>query len=138
MSEGERTMGKLLFLNACFTDDSRTKVLADAVLKKWDGEIEEVILNDGSIKALTKEQLDKRMQLQESGDFSDDMFKYAKQFADADVVVIAAPYWDMSFPAALKNYIEQMNVSGITFDMNGEGVITTKCKADRMVYITTN
>lgn len=130
-------MGKLLFLNACFTDDSRTKVLADAVLKKWDGEIEEVILNDGSIKALTKEQLDKRMQLQESGDFSDDMFKYAKQFADADVVVIAAPYWDMSFPAALKNYIEQMNVSGITFDMNGEGVITTKCKADRMVYITT-
>lgn len=130
-------MGKLLFLNACFTDDSRTKVLADAVLKKWDGEIEEVILNDGSIKALTKEQLDKRMQLQESGDFSDDMFKYAKQFADADVVVIAAPYWDMSFPAALKNYIEQMNVSGITFDMNGEGVITTKCKTDRMVYITT-
>lgn len=130
-------MSKLLYINACFTDDSRTKVLADAVLKKWDGEIEEVKLNDGSIKALTKDQLAKRMQLQETSDFSDEMFKYAKQFASADAIVIAAPYWDMSFPAALKDYIEQVNVCGITFDMNGEGLVTTKCSADRMVYITT-
>ncbi len=130
-------MSKLLYINACFTDDSRTKVLADAVLKKWDGEIEEVKLNDGSIKALTKDQLAKRMQLQETSDFSDEMFKYAKQFASADAIVIAAPYWDMSFPAALKDYIEQVNVCGITFDMNGEGVVAPKCSADRMVYITT-
>lgn len=130
-------MSKLLYINACFTDDSRTKVLADAVLKKWDGEIEEVKLNDGSIKALTKDQLSKRMQLQETSDFSDEMFKYAKQFASADAIVIAAPYWDMSFPAALKDYIEQVNVCGITFDMNGEGVVAPKCSADRMVYITT-
>ena len=93
-------MSKLLYINACFTDDSRTKVLADAVLKKWDGEIEEVKLNDGSIKALTKDQLAKRVQLQEAGDFSDEMFKYAKQFASADAIVIAAPYWDLSFPAS--------------------------------------
>lgn len=130
-------MSKLLYINACFTDDSRTKVLADAVLKKWDGEIEEVKLNDGSIKALTKNQLAKRMQLQEAGDFSDEMFKYAKQFASADAVVIAAPYWDMSFPAALKDYIEQVNVSGITFDLNDAGGVVPKCNADRMVYITT-
>lgn len=130
-------MSKLLYINACFTDDSRTKVLADAVLKKWDGEIEEVKLNDGSIKALTKEQLAKRVQLQEAGDFSDEMFKYAKQFASADAIVIAAPYWDLSFPASLKDYIEQVNVCGITFDMNSEGAVTSKCNADRMVYITT-
>lgn len=130
-------MGKLLYVNACFTDDSRTKVLADAVLKKWDGEIEEVKLNDGNIKALTKDQLAKRMQLQEAGDFSDEMFKYAKQFASADAIVIAAPYWDMSFPAALKDYIEQVNVCGITFDLNNEGRTISKCNADRMVYITT-
>lgn len=130
-------MGKLLFINACFTDDSRTKVLADAVLKKWDGEIEEVKLNDGSIKALTKDQLVKRTQLQETDNFSDEMFKYSKQFASADAVVIAAPYWDLSFPASLKDYIEQVNVCGITFDMNSNGVVTPKCNADRMVYITT-
>ena len=130
-------MSKLLYINACFTDDSRTKVLADAVLKKWDGEIEEVKLNDGSINALTKGQLAKRMQLQEAGDFSDEMFKYAKQFASADAIVIAAPYWDLSFPASLKDYIEQVNVCGITFDMNSNGAVTPKCSADRMVYITT-
>ena len=130
-------MSKLLYINACFTDDSRTEVLADAVLKKWDGEIEEVKLNDGSIKALTKDQLAKRVQLQEAGDFSDEMFKYAKQFASADAIVIAAPYWDLSFPASLKDYIEQVNVCGITFDMNAEGAVAPKCKADRMIYITT-
>ena len=131
-------MGKLLFINACYTDDSRTKILADAVLKKWDGEIEEVKLNDGSIKALTKDTLEKRMKLQEAGDFSDEMFSLAKQFANADVVVVAAPYWDYSFPASLKAYIEQVNVCGITFDLKDDETWSPKCKADRMVYITTS
>ena len=41
------------------------------------------------------------------------MFDLAKQFAEADEVIIAAPFWDLSFPAALKQYFEQINVLGI-------------------------
>ncbi len=30
------------------------------------------------------------------------MFLYAKDFAESDIIVIAAPYWDLSFPSILK------------------------------------
>ena len=42
------------------------------------------------------------------------MFDLARQFARAEIIVMAAPYWDLSFQAALKQYLEQVNVVGIT------------------------
>ncbi|MGN0989033.1 MAG: NAD(P)H-dependent oxidoreductase [Eubacteriales bacterium] len=36
------------------------------------------------------------------------MFSYAKQFESVDVIVIFAPYWNLSFPASLKTYIENI------------------------------
>lgn len=40
------------------------------------------------------------------GRLDDAMFRFSHQFAAADKIVIAAPYWDLSFPAILKTYIE--------------------------------
>lgn len=37
--------------------------------------------------------------------YDDEMFRYARQFAAADRIVIAAPLWDLSFPAQLKVYL---------------------------------
>ena len=51
--------------------------------------------------------------------------------------MIAAPYWDLSFPAALKNYIEAVNVVGITFAYTEEGIPYGLCKAERLIYVTT-
>ena len=65
------------------------------------------------------------------------MFDLAKQFASADQVVIAAPYWDLSFPAALKQYFEQINVLGITFEYSPQGTPIPLCKASRLYYVTT-
>ena len=95
-------MSKLLFVNACIREESRTKLLADAVVKKWNGEVEEVDLTSGNIKPLDKETLKVRIAKQEAKDFSDPVFELAKQFKEAEAVVIAAPFWDYSFPAVLK------------------------------------
>ena len=39
-----------------------------------------------------------------AGDFSDDMFRYARQFGDCRrTVVMAAPYWDLLFPAMVED-----------------------------------
>ena len=65
------------------------------------------------------------------------MFALARQFAQADDIVVAAPYWDLSFPAVLKQYIEQINVSGVTFRYSEEGIPEGLCKANRLFYITT-
>jgi FMN-dependent NADH-azoreductase len=65
------------------------------------------------------------------------MLRYAKQFAEADEIVIAAPFWDLSFPALLKAYVEQITVSGITFEYI-EGRPYGLCKAKRLTYVTTS
>ena len=41
------------------------------------------------------------------------MFDLASQFQQADEIVIAAPYWDLSFPAILKLYLENIYVTGV-------------------------
>ena len=53
-----------------------------------------------------------------------------------DRVVIAAPFWDLGFPALLKLYIENICVDGITFGANETGVFGL-CKAKRLLFLTT-
>lgn len=130
-------MSKLLFINACIREDSKTKILADAILEKWDGEVIEVPLGDGKVKPLTTESLKKRMKLRETQDYSDDIFALARQFKEADTVLIAAPYWDFSIPAALKAYIENICIEGLTFELKEDGSYRTLCDIDRLVIVTT-
>ena len=59
------------------------------------------------------------------------MFDLARQFARAEIIVMAAPYWDLSFQAALKQYLEQVNVVGITFRYSEEGQPVPLCRARR-------
>ena len=68
--------------------------------------------------------------------FDHPRFRYAWQFKEANKIVIAAPFWDLSFPALLKVYIENLCVDGITFGCNENGCFGT-CNADKLVYITT-
>lgn len=125
---------KILFINACVRNGSRTKELADHFLEDTEGEITEVNLYKENIFPLDGIGLEKRM----SGDYSDTEIKWAKQFAEAEVIVIAAPFWDLSFPAVLKIYLENITVSGITFEYSNEGRPVGKCKAKKLYYITTS
>ena len=65
------------------------------------------------------------------------MFNLARQFSEADKIVIAAPFWDLSFPASLKQYFEQINVTGITFYYTDEGIPKGLCSATDLYYVTT-
>ena len=128
----------ILFINACVRKESRTKRLADYLLNKLDGEIKEINLEKENIQPLTRETLDLRTNLIGAKDFDNPMFDYAKDFAKADTIVIAAPFWDLSFPASLKCYIEAINVLGLTFGYSSEGVPYGLCKAKKLYYITTS
>ena len=65
------------------------------------------------------------------------MFDFAKQFAAADTIVISAPYWDLSFPAVLKNYIENIYVTGIVSAYGEDGMPVGLCRATKLYYVTT-
>lgn len=85
--------------------DSRTYRIAKELLNKLNGTVEEVNLSNENIQPLNWESLQKRDEYIRSGDFSSPIFKYAKRFANADEIVIAAPYWDLSFPSIVKIYL---------------------------------
>ena len=126
-----------LYINCCVREESRTDRLARAVLQKLGGNFTERKLYEEKLRPLDRETLEKRTSLIESGDYSDRMFDYAKQFASADTIVLAAPYWDLSFPATLKTYIENIYVTGIVSAYNESGMPVGLCKAKELYYITT-
>ena len=125
---------KILFINACVRPKSRTAELSQHLLNRLDGEITEVNLYKEKLSPLDPEGLEKR----DSHDFSGEEFKYARQFSKADIIVIGAPFWDLSFPAVLKLYFENVTVSGITFEYSEKGCPVSKCNAKKLYYITTS
>ena len=126
-----------LYINCCVREESRTDRLARAVLQKLGGDFTELKLYEEKPKLLDRETLNKRTALIEQGDYSDQMFDYAKQFAGADTIIIAAPYWDFSFPATLKTYIENIYVTGIVSAYDESGMPVGLCKAEELYYVTT-
>ena len=94
-------------------------------------------LNTIKFPVVDEDFLNRRDRLADHQDFSDPVFDLAKQFAEADDIVIAAPFWDLSFPAVLKQYFEQINVRGITFFYTPEGIPAGLCRAKCLTYITT-
>ena len=127
----------VLFINACVRKESRTKDLADYLLTQLNEPYEEIYLNSINFPVVDEDFLVKRDRLIADRDFRDPMFDLAKQFAKADSIIIAAPFWDLSFPASLKQYLEQINVLGITFYYTPEGIPEGLCKAKSLTYVTT-
>ena len=128
---------KILFVNASVRKSSRTELLARHLLEKLDGEIRELRLSEISFPAVDEAFLSKRDDLRHAQKYDDTMFDLANEFAQADEIVISAPYWDLSFPATLKQYLEQINVVGITFLYDKRGIPQGLCKAEHIYYVTT-
>ncbi len=127
----------ILFVDACVRTHSRTKKLAEALLSKLNDETVHIALEEISFDVTDEAYLKKRDDLISQGLFDDDMFALARQFAVADTIVIAAPFWDLSFPAMLKQYIEAINVLGVTFEYTSEGIPKGLCRANKLYYVTT-
>ena len=127
----------ILYINSCVRSSSRTNRLARAFLKKLGEEFFELFLPELGLQPLSEQILEKRTTLIGRGDYSDPMFQYAKQFAAAERIVIAAPFWDGSFPAVLKLYLENIYVTGIVSRYGSDGRPIGMCKADELIYVTT-
>lgn len=133
---------KVLFVNACLRGEaSRTLKLAKSYLEdlkkaRPDAEFEEVDLDALDMEVQDGDYIMRREVLINAKDFTSPMFDLAKQFIEAEHVVIAAPYWDLSFPAKLKMYLERCSVDKLTF-VYEKGVPQGMCKAECLTYITT-
>ena len=131
-------MKNILLIDAAARQDSRTRGLAEHLLGRLSGKVTRLCLCQTKIPALDGELLRWRNACCASGDFSDPYFSLAKQLASADIIVIAAPYWDLSFPAVLKQYVEAVSVIGVTFAYSDEGMPVGLCRAEKLYYVTTS
>ncbi len=127
----------LLFVNACYREGSRTRKLAEHYLKRYKGDVEEVSIGDLEVCALDRKRLELYNHAVAAHDFADPVFDYAKKFKEAKEILIAAPFWNYSIPAALHAYLELVCTQGITFDIQKDGQYCTMCCAKRLAYVTT-
>ena len=125
---------KILFINACARPVSRTEELSRYLLNELDGEITEVDLYNEQLEPLCNEGLERRA----VNHIPDRESELANQFAQSDIIVIGAPFWDLSFPSVLKIYFENITVTGITFEYSDQGRPVGKCNAKKLYYITTS
>lgn len=130
-------MEQILWINACPREQSRTLELAHHLLGKLEGSVDELPIFEENLLPLNGKTLALRDKMIASGKLDHPLFKYARQFAQADTVVIAAPFWDLSFPSALKVWLEYVMALNITFRYTEEGSPVSLCKAKRLYYIST-
>ena len=110
-----------LFVNACMRGEaSRTLALCREYLERFDDVVEVDVTEK-----------------QRAGEWDDPIFSLSRQFAEADDIVIGVPYWDLSFPAAFKTYLEHVSVCELTFHYTEDARCEGICKAKRITYITT-
>lgn len=134
-------MSKVLYIKANAKEDgeSRTYKISDSFIEAYkksnpEDEIITLDLYEEGIDFLPKGQL-AELHRPKPGEGKDHpILKYAFQFLEADKYIVAAPFWNLSFPAILKAYIDYISVTGITFKYTAEGAVGL-CQGKKAAYI---
>lgn len=132
----------LLFVNACLRNESRTERLARMWLERraYEGEVVELRLSETDVRLLDAagpHPISDYSKAVQAASYEHPMFCFAKQFAQADEVLIAAPFWNYGIPAKLHAYLELVCSQGVTFDIDETGAYVSLVKAKRLTYVST-
>jgi FMN-dependent NADH-azoreductase len=127
-------MKKLMVIDCCMREGSRTERILTPVVEALSSryEVERIEVEDLHLTAVDSRVLEERA----SGYVPEEIVALSRRLASASRIVIAAPFWDMSFPAALKVFFENMSLFNITFADDGEKCVGL-CSCERVLYITT-
>ena len=127
-------MKKILFINSFIREESRTFQIADYILKhiKEEHSLEVIDLNTLKLEAYNQKLFYNLFYLSMPNPF----IEYAKKIKEADIVFIAAPFYDMGIPALLRVFFERCSLNGITFTDTGK-TCTGLCNNTKMFFVTT-
>ncbi|MEG1316142.1 MAG: NAD(P)H-dependent oxidoreductase [Oscillospiraceae bacterium] len=134
---------KVLYINSCVRGNllSRTQKIADAFLDELERSNPNVEITEKNLMLMNPLFLNyfnfkQHEELISQEKYNHSVFDLAREFAAADRIVIAAPLWELSYPAILRVYLENVSVAGIAFKYGSEGAIGL-CRAEKLMYITT-
>ena len=136
-------MERILFVDACMrgAEVSRTYALCQHFLQRYtarrpEAEVVRRDLAGAELPVLTGALADEREGLTAQS-LEHPLLAPAREVAGADLILVGAPFWDWTFPAALKVYLEWASTLGITFGYTQEGEQVGLSRARHLVYITT-
>ena len=136
-------MEHILFVDACMRgpEQSRTLGLCRRFLSEYtalrpESQVVRRDLTGAELPVMTAQLARQRDELAAAGT-DHPLLAPARELAGADLVVVGAPCWDLSFPAALKVYLEWSSVLGITFRYTRDGRQVGLSRARALVYLTT-
>ena len=129
----------ILFIDSTVRENSRTRRLAERLVSRLkDGEVRVLHLEDERLRPFDARTLARRTRALEAGRWHSPILSKAAEFAAADQIVVAAPFWDLSFPSLLKTYIEWISVLGVVFRYSDVGRPVGLCRARRLFYVSTS
>ena len=125
---------KLLFINACSNKNSKTLKLAKEIINLFENDYLIDIINTYSLpfSFINDDIIEKR----NKGEFDPLAYKYANMIKNADRIIIASPLWDMSYPASLKVFIENIMIPNVLFRYEADKAIGLS-NAKKLLYINT-
>ena len=135
---------KLLIVDCCISqrgEQSRTRRLLNAYVEGFrrahPGAETETVTPEMllALRPFDVGMLNDRDALAAVGAWEAPVFGLARQFRAADAVAVAAPFWDLSFPAALRTYIEYVSANGLTYHYEADGC-HGDCRATHLAYLT--
>lgn len=135
-------MSKVLYIKANAKPEgaSRTFKISDKFIETYkeyhpDDEVITLDLYKENLRFLTEEDVALHNVKPGEGE-NHPVLKYAYQFLEADKLIIAAPFWNLSFPAILKAYLDYVTVGGITFEYTSQGPVGL-CKGKKAIHFVT-
>jgi FMN-dependent NADH-azoreductase len=136
-------MAKLLYVKANPKSDqeSRTFRLSETFINAYReaNPGDQIITHDlyaEDVRPITADQLRARLDPKDESLRSHPVYQYAYEFKESDKIVIAAPMWNLSFPAILKCYLDYIMAVGITFQYTEKGPVGL-CQGKKAVHIVT-
>lgn len=134
-------MAKVLYIkaNAKPEGESRTFKISDAFVEKYSKEHpeDEIVVLDlykEKIDFLSENDLKSIANPQDLKDENHPVFKYAYQFLNSDKIILAAPLWNLGFPAIVKAYLDYITVNTITFKYTADGAVGL-CSNKKAIHI---
>lgn len=129
---------KILIIDSCIRKNSKTRIMLNKfmdILKQHHNDINIIYLNNNKkLVPLNDILLEKRNNDCINMDFKDEYYDFAKELKNCDIVIVAAPFYDLCFPAIFKTFIEQTLVYNLTFVDSTNGIKgLTNCK--KMIYL---
>ena len=136
---------KTLFINATTKDSSRILLLAKHLIDKYinkdinnnkDNDYIEIDLSKDIIPNVDDHSFEIKYDHLHKGDIYHPCLKNATLLKEAELIIIAAPIWNLSFPSSLKAFLDDSILTNYTFKYGPLGNIISMTNTKKVILVS--